>query len=158
MTILKEINDKSHDLIEVSYDGEVLKYFKEDADFINVLIHTIPGGVWIRKADLKKYKFKAQNWLNFMLSEKDFWYDYNDVDLKKNPNSSSKTIVRIKGEKFNIIFTGKTKDVWAEVKVNEYKSEDDIYNEKRIKNKYNGWIKAIDKKGKPSVWFYTRGM
>ncbi len=152
-----DIDEHSNDLIEITYEGKVLKYYKEDSDCVNILIHTTSGGVWVRISDLEKNKFKSQCWMDFMLVIKEFWYD-NDIDLKKRPDYSSKTIVRIKGDYFNIIFTGKTMGSWAEVEAWKYMKAEDVGAENgRVIKKYKGWIRAIDKKGSPAIWFYTRG-
>jgi hypothetical protein len=154
----EEIDSFNEDLKEISYEGMVLKYYKEDGGFVNILTHTIQNGVWIRKSDLEKNKFKPQKWMDFLLAKKEFWYD-NRVDLKKSPDQASRTIVRISGDNFEIIFTGKTKGQWAEVEVRKYRSVEEVGTENgKVIKKYEGWIRAIDKKGEPAVWFYTRGM
>ncbi len=157
---LKSIDIADADKIEIVYEGNVLKYYKEDEEYANILTYTLPEGVWIRKADLNANNFKAQSWLNYLVSSKrEYHYQYNNVELRKFPNSdsASDTIASIGGDLDYISFTGKNDGFWAEVVVNRYDKHPSMEDGK-IVEKLNGWIRAVDDNGKPRVWYYTRGI
>jgi len=146
------------DMIEVTYEGTALKYYREVNGYVNILINTISGGGWLLKTDLDKNKFKTQNWMNFLLSHRRaFYYKRNSVDLKTAPDTQSELLGRIDGDLSHVKFTGKINGLWAEVAVEQY-DKHPLMEDGKIINKRTGWIKAIDEKGRPQIWFYTRGM
>lgn len=146
------------DMIEVGYEGLVVKYYREIDGYVNILINTISGGGWILKSDLNKNKFKTQSWINFLLSNRrSYYYERNNVELRSSPDSKSKLLAKIDGDLFHVKFTGKIADRWAEVEVEQY-DEHPYMQDGKVINKMTGWIQAIDEKGKPQIWFYTRGM
>ena len=62
---VNKINNK--DYIEVTYEGQNIKYYQDDNGFINCLIHTIDSGVWIKKDKLENLNFKPFNWKDFLI-------------------------------------------------------------------------------------------
>jgi hypothetical protein len=98
----KTVDVSGADKIEIVYEGNVLIYYKEDPEYANILTHTHPDGVWIRKADLIANNFKVQGWLKFLVSRGnwEYHYKYNNLELKKAPNTTSETVASIKGDLF----------------------------------------------------------
>ena len=68
----------------------------------------------------------------------------------------SEKIVTMKGETFLIKLTGKTNGNWAEVKVSEMDIPPCDGDAHEV-NTYSGWIKAIDDKGFPNIWYNVVG-
>ncbi len=79
------------------------------------------------------------------------------TELKKSASESSPTLATLVESGHwtdeEIELTGKTQGEWAEVKLRKFKGKlescDEARKEKWIKR---GWIKALDKSGKPIIW------
>jgi hypothetical protein len=151
----------SDDWIEVGYEALCLKYYQKRGSFILVLVHSRPGGFWISARELEKANSCIAEWKDFLLSERSGYYPNvkEGLVLRKKPSIKSESIVLLKQEDpsdYMITLTGKTQGLWAEVKV----TTNGFYPcvEAKVKKRnYSGWIKILDNKGSPNIWFYTRG-
>ncbi len=143
-------------MIEITYEGSVLKYYEEKEGFVCVLVHSTDKGVWIKKEDIFQHSFSAMQWLEFLKLQKEFVYESNSVVLRQNPDLKSQEIIKISGGRFLILLSGKTDGIWAEAEVEEY-DKDYYAGDAQIIRRFKGWIQAIDEQKKHAVWFYTRG-
>lgn len=152
------------DRIETDYEATSLMYFQRSGDFVQVLYHSHPGGFWLSTIELKNINFQAMDWLTFLLQNKIYYYPWvqDGIHLREQPTRKSKSIRIMKGDTYEIHLTGNTTGLWAEVQVIKYLvhpcSQADYgpsFVNKTIK--YNGWIKILDDKGYPNIWFFTRG-
>lgn len=153
--VLKVIKD---DLREISYEGTCLKFYKVKENYIQILIHSLPNGVWIKIEDLHNFKFYPVSWKEFLLSKKTGFFPKREggINLRESPSLSSKVIVEMHGDLYNIDLTGKNIHNWFEVKVLKY-DQHPCTGKYKILKELTGWIKTIDKKNHPKIWFYTRG-
>jgi hypothetical protein len=153
---------KNEDLIEVVAAGWCLKYYEEQGDFIKILVQSTDNGMWISKTELNYLHMKPETWLNFMLAKKTGFYPNIDIglNLRQEPDAGSKKIVLMKGDHYLIDLDGETEGAWAKATVKKYNtrpcksiSTDNL----NVLETYHGWLKIVDDKGFPNIWFYTRG-
>ena len=146
------------DLKEINYEGSCLKYYEQIDDYVNVLYHTLKRGVWIKISDLRDNGYYPQDWMNFLLDQRRAYFPNVEggLNLRKNPNIKDKPIIVLHRVPGWILLTGKVEGLWAEVEFVQYASGDPFALNSKIANKWKGWIKAIDDKGFPNIWFYTR--
>jgi len=151
-----------NDWIEVTYEGVCLKYYRQKDEYIQILIHYSPKGFWISAKELQKVGFNIVDWKSFLLAGKSGYYPAvaeKGLILREEPSIESAGIISLEfegPEDYMITLTGKTEGLWAEVNV----TTNGFYpcgDAKVKKRNYSGWVKLLDDKGFPNIWFYTRG-
>ena len=75
--------------------------------------------------------------------------------MRSGPSTEYEKVQTLKGDTYIITCTGKTENLWAEVSVDYY--EDHPCNGGSKVQNWKGWIKFLDDKGFPNIWYYTRG-
>ncbi|MDX2249743.1 MAG: SH3 domain-containing protein [Bacteroidia bacterium] len=144
---------------EIAYDAAGLIYYEEKDGFLRVLHHTLQKPAWIKISNLHEYHLKPVLWMDFILQYGPSLFHPHDsigLNLRKSPSTSGEKITSIKGDLYMVKFTGKREGLWAEVEVTLY----DIHpceGDAQEQNKWSGWIKLMDDKGFPNIWFYTGG-
>ncbi|MEI6764231.1 MAG: hypothetical protein WCM76_01240 [Bacteroidota bacterium] len=153
---------KDEDLAEVAAAGWCLKYYGEQGDFVKILVQSTGIGLWISKTELNYLHLKPETWLDFMLAKKTGFYPNIDIglNLRLEPDAGSKKIVLMKGDHYLIDLDGETDGAWAKATVKKYStrpckaaSSDNLSAQETL----HGWIKIVDDKGFPNIWFYPRG-
>lgn len=145
------------DFIEVGYEGVVLKYYEEKGDLLKVLVNTSETSCYIKKSDLNKSGYVPMPWMQFLLNKNvEFYAPETGLNLRKGAGIDQEKIVTLRGDVFEIKLTGKTNGLWAEVEVEKYDSHY-CTGAHILEQKYKGWIKLLDDKGYPNIWFYSRG-
>lgn len=157
------------DFAELSYEGKYLIYYEIRNGFIKILKRTDsanPGkdpydqknGFYLKISDLNQTEFKPRGWMEILQDQTLLFNAVKEgLNLRKGPNAETEKIMKMTGENFTIVPSGKTKGQWMSVKVQKRKGnfcEDDSG---AILKEYQGWIKAVDDSGKPNVWFFSRG-
>lgn len=119
-------------------------------------------GCWIRKDELEFIDYEPLTKMNYLIknSERVLGYYPNDpgLNLYEMHDKSSKVIVKMEGDLYDISLTNEINGRWCKVKV-------DLYNEHPcsgpdesfIIKTFTGWIELIDVNRKPNVYNYERG-
>lgn len=145
------------DLIEADYQGYCLKYYQKVNGFVKVLLHSSQGGYWVSIKELAGLKFQAADWKYFLLNNFRGYHPVGDkgMSLYEKPVSNSKSVVLLKGDRYFINLTGKTKDQWAEALVQLYDKQP--CEGGSVIKEYKGWLKIINEKQCPTIWINTEG-
>jgi len=146
------------DWIEVTDGGACLKYYQQRGSYFLILIHSSWQGFWISSSELEKVNFYVIDWMSFLLAEKTGFYPATEkgLVLREEPNPKSKGVIWVKNVNYLITLSGKTEGQWAEVKVTWPRFGLGEKKEAKPQTYYKGWIKILDDKGYPNIWFYTR--
>ncbi|NQY08407.1 MAG: hypothetical protein HRT71_02700 [Flavobacteriales bacterium] len=149
-----------YDLKEISFEGECLKYYKVSAGYVQVLTSTINNGVWLKISDLEETGFFTQPWLHFLQNRGVIFFpikkDVNGLKLMQENVEPSTIMDNMIGKKYKIRLTGANKGNWLEVTLKEYDKNPCDKSSVFVKNQ-KGWVKALNDKGEPNIWFNTRG-
>ena len=146
------------DYREYGYETVGLTYWEEREGYLKLLIHSEEEGFWIKKSDALAHGWKAHSWMSFFGKDITLFPECLGIrmNLRSEPRPHAQLLVNLSDDRFFINPTGNTKGLWAEVEVTQYNgpycSGDD-----KILNSWKGWIKLLDDKGHPNLWFYTRG-
>jgi len=149
-------------LVEVGYEMLSLTFFERKNGFVRIADKS--AEYWLKEKEITDTNFKVLDWQQFYFDMKHqllgFYADEKGLDLKTAPSLNSKTIKTLKGDLFEIIPTDKTKGNWTKIKVKKYKKHPcvaDFEEKENVEYEVKGWIEVIDTKGKPTLWFYSRG-
>jgi len=153
---LREIN--SADLITVGVDGYCLKVYEKTANYVKVLAASKKGGYWISLDDMKTSSYNFFSWMSILQMVKNglFVNEGQGLNLRTQPSTDGDKIITVKGDRFIINLTGKVQGNWAEANVIELENPPCSGEQKEV-NSYTGWMKAIDDKGFPNIWFNITG-
>ncbi len=139
--------------LQVNIDEFRLKVFKEEEDFIQIFSNDSTDQAWLSLVEIAKTVYYYVPWIDFMSTpSQDFFAQSFGMNLRSEPSASGELITTAKGMNFTIIPTGSTNGLWAEVIVMEYDAEYCEENRKLIKES-RGYMKILDDKGYPNVWF-----
>jgi hypothetical protein len=151
---LKDSNEKFQitiqDLIEIYYEGTCLKYYEKKNNFIQCLLNLRNGGVWISIDDLTKNGFSPIDWTTFLLATKTTYFSI----LSKGDlvfDEMGNVIDTLKIVKNYVRLINKADNGYVKVKIFSSEKTDDNISK-------TGWIKIIDEKGHPTIFFGTRGL
>ncbi|HEY1405473.1 MAG TPA: SH3 domain-containing protein [Spirochaetota bacterium] len=152
----REIADA--DKIMIGPETFCLKIYETTANYVKVLVSTRKGGYWIANKDITATNFKNAPWITVLLMIKQGLYVTVDegLNLRNAPSATATKIVTMKTETFILKLTGKTKENWAEAEVVEMDKNPCDGDAKEV-NHYTGWVKIIDDKGFPNVWYPVVG-
>lgn len=78
------------------------------------------------------------------------------MNLRAKPEASSELLAQLSDDRFFITPSGKSHGLWVEVKVVQYEDAYCSGNDTIVGN-WTGWVKLLDDKGHPNLWYYTRG-
>ncbi|MFK7806946.1 MAG: hypothetical protein AB8F74_04005 [Saprospiraceae bacterium] len=144
-------------LLEVEYEINAIIVFEAKDGFLRIMFSEGEFTSWVSEEDLKGPEFSYWPWMKFMLdSGNSFFTSGYGMNVREAPTVKASRILTVKGDQFDISPTGKHEGLWAEVIIKEY---DSVYCEEphNLVKTYKGWMKILDDKGFPNVWFYTRG-
>lgn len=147
----------SEGIISIGYEISGLIIHKEQDGFLKIMYRSGDISAWIPINKLQESGFVHQPWIQFMSNKhRTFFTMEYGMNLRDQPNIKGNKILTVKGNQFEITPTGKVKGFWAEVVISEY---DTVYCEAPhdLIKIYYGWMKILDDKGFPNVWFYPRG-
>jgi len=161
-----------------SYNHELLKYKAiKDTEYVKVLWQQFSQELFISRAKLEELGFESFSYQDYLfntnipmnlISNRE-WANIG-VNLEKNclklrdfPNAAGKKIDCIPGndwgnKEYNHIEIIKSEENWAFIEVTYYCiDEEDEASEYsctgKILRSKQGWVKAIDEKGFPNIWF-----
>lgn len=144
-------------LLEYEYEISGFIVYEKQQDFIQILFPKGERIAWVSISELEKKGASYQSWMTFMTqTNRTFFTLEYGMNVRKKPSVRGERIFTVKGDQFEITPTGKTKGLWAEVIIKEYDSEYCEGNHNLLKE-YRGWLKILDDKGFPNLWYYTRG-
>lgn len=148
----------SKDLREYTYGLSGLIYFEEKQGYLRMFNHSYSGGVWVRRSELTQHDWKSLTWMDFLMAGNTLFPESLNINmnLRAKPEAASQLLVKLSDDRFFITPTGKSQGLWAEVKVVQYEEPYCSGNDKVIGN-WTGWVKLLDDKGHPNLWYYTRG-
>lgn len=144
-------------LIEIGYEIDGLVVRKEEDGFLKIMYPKGELTAWVSLEELTKAGFLYYSWKKFMLRGRQTFFTMSyGMNLRERPGIDGTYILTVKGDQFEIELTGKSEGLWAEVVVKEFST---IYCEEphKLVNTYTGWMKILDDKGYPNLWFYARG-
>jgi len=143
---------------ETDYEVRSLLVFERRDNWVKVLHHTTKGGKWLNLEALKAHNLYYRDWLQYLTDHPTTFSPPQDfgLNLRKGAGVSYQKLESLKGDSYSIQLSGKTTlGTWAEVKVIKY---DGYPCEDRAEiASWTGWIKVLDDKGFPNIWYYTRG-
>lgn len=146
---------------QVGYEEYAIKYFDKKGNFVQII--NKDSNFWLNVKDIEQKKFEIINWRDFLIknSGKVLGYYASDpgLNLREAATINSKVIKTLEGDLFQIIPTKETNGSWVKVLVKKFKEHPCVngFDEKLIQYELEGWIKIVDDKGLPNVWFYSRG-
>jgi hypothetical protein len=162
------------DVIRVGHlDNQFLKVFEIKNTQYKVLVNTIEGGLWVdfNQLDSEGVSFHTYysilfhdnpngigQWRNNLRSLGVNLFE-SCLNLRTAPSTESKIVRCIEKNvsdlKFHRISIVSHEEAWAFVLVHEYVYAGDGGEgcEYKVQNEFQGWVKAIDDKGRPNLWF-----
>lgn len=153
------VNLHASDAVSIGYEEVALTVFEEnDYGFKVALNHTNGEGYWISKTDVKRYHLSHWSWMDYLT--KNYVTLFPEalgipMNLREQPNATSNKLATLDTDVYQITPTGKTDGLWAQVSVSLFSApycEDAVF-----KRKFTGWVKLLDDKGYPNLWFYAKG-
>ncbi len=140
-------------LLKVNIDEFRLKVFKEENGFIKIFSSSNSNQAWLSLIELAKTVYYYIPWIDFMSNPgHHFFANKHGMNVRSEPRASAERIAAVKGMKCTIIPTGATDGLWAEVIIKEYDAEYCEEDQKLIGER-RGYMKILDDKGYPNVWF-----
>ncbi len=140
-------------ILQVNLDEFRLKVFQEENGFIKIFSSGNSNQAWLSLIELGKTVYYYIPWIDFMSNPSHHFFANNyGMNVRSEPRASAERITAVKGMKFTIIPTGATDGLWAEVIIKEYDAEYCEENRKLIRES-RGYMKILDDKGYPNVWF-----
>ncbi len=144
-------------LIAVGYEIDGLIVHKEQDGFLKIMYTEGDFLAWVSIAELRKAGFSYKSWKMFVVYSGRTFYTMNyGMNVRTTPKANGDLVLMVKGDEFEIEPTGKSDGLWAEVIIKEYNSEYCEEPHDLIKT-YHGWMKILDDKGFPNIWFYAKG-
>lgn len=141
-------------ITQISYHNRAINYFERKDGYVRVITDTM--SCWLSEDEIIKNNFKIREWQEFLISNKHnvLGYFANGLNLREGPSTDSKIIKTLKGFNLRIEPTNESNGLWTKVKVIKYKldpCEGDLGG--NIEYTLEGWIKIVDDKGLPNVWY-----
>ncbi|MGK7392215.1 MAG: SH3 domain-containing protein [Candidatus Cyclobacteriaceae bacterium M2_1C_046] len=158
-SIISEID--LNNFYQVGYEEYAIKYFNKKGNFVQIINED--SELWLDVRNIEQEKFETITWRDFLIknSGKVLGYYANDpgLNLREAATTNSKVIKTLEGDLFQITPTKETKGNWVKVLVKKFKEHPCVngFDEDLIQYELEGWVKIVDDKGLPNVWFYSRG-
>lgn len=145
-------------LREIAYEAPALKVYAEDNGQYAIKAAEDDGYLWVPAQALESQGYRFIAWADFLpLVQRDFHpLPTQGLNLRKGPSTKDAVLAKLLGENYLIKLTGKREGFWMEAKV-EYWTEHPCNGGEAATKTYTGWIKALDDKGFPNIWYFTRG-
>ena len=147
---------------EVGYEVFSVKYFERKDGFIRIIDQSV--NYWLSEKEINNKNFKVLDWQEFLIEKSGrflgFYAKDPGLNLRTNPTTNSEILKKLEGNLFQIIPTQESNGLWTKVNVKKYIKHPcaEKFNEsENLEYELKGWIKIIDEKGKPNVWYYARG-
>jgi hypothetical protein len=147
---------------EIGYEVWALSYFERKNGYVRVTNRTVD--FWLSEMEISKRNFRVENWMNFLITNAENLLGYyaNDpgLNLRTQPSIESELLLTIKGDLFEIVPTSEFIGNWVKIKINKYTQhpcESMLQQDELIEYSLEGWIKIVDERGEPNVWYYSRG-
>jgi hypothetical protein len=149
---------EGYDFRETSYEMSNLIVFDRIDNWVRVLQNNLGLQAWMNLEDLWKVGFVFQPWMDFILDQDEIYHPHEEygMNLRAGPGTQYDRLVTLKGDRYSIELTGQTDERWAEVEVIENTAHP-CEGGSPTGRKWTGWLKLIDDKGFPNIWYYTRG-
>lgn len=144
---------------EVDYEQSAVVVYAVNGEWLAVQTTSDPVSYrWIKTTDLELQGYRYQLWKDFLLQRTHSFYPMpdNGLNLRDGAGTEFNVVTKLTNGDHLLHFTGKSKGAWMEVKAELWPLHPCEGGEKASKT-YTGWIKALDDKGFPNVWFDTRG-
>ncbi|MBN1897853.1 MAG: hypothetical protein JW827_03665 [Spirochaetes bacterium] len=152
----KEHKMSLNEMVCIAYDGYCLQIYEKKKDYLQVLRLKDKKGYWVSIKELEKLKYSYTTWIPFFKKHSNLYFPRKSLVLRAGPGADNKKVVVMKDSSYQIRFTGKIKGMWMQVNIELYNSTAGPCEGELIK-KYKGWVKAIDDKGYPNIWFWADG-
>jgi hypothetical protein len=145
-------------LLEIAYEAAALMVYAEDNGHYAIKAAENDGYLWVPAKSLQSQGYRFMPWADFLpLVQSDFHpLPTQGLNLRKGPSTKDPVIAKLLGENYLIHLTGARKGFWMEAIV-EYWPEHPCNGGESATKNYTGWIKALDDKGFPNIWYFTRG-
>ena len=150
----------SDDLREVGYESGAVIVFAVQDEFLKVFNRSANQGVWIHTQDLAPYGFRFVSWLDFLRGKSDgglFPRSSMGLNLRSGPGPMHARLATLRGDLIDITPTGQKQGLWLEVRTVRYDIHPCADGKGHIIERWHGWLKAVDEKGFPNLWYATRG-
>ena len=146
------------DMKEITYEGVCLLFFEIKEGFASVKMEKEGPYYWVDLEELEQMGWGPMPWGEFLLAQGGSYYPRPEggLNLREQPEVDGEKIVTMKGDLFFINLTGERKGNWMKAKVEQRDVHPCEGNDQLI-NTFTGWFKALDDKGFPNIWYYTRG-
>lgn len=142
----------------IGYDGIGIEIFEINERQGKIFLEDLNIYYWVNLEDFEPHELMYYSWVEFFNKFDISLFAVDTILLKEEPDENSKTIVKINDLRYTLSMTGKQKGIWSEVKIQKYFDQKGIFgNFPKPTNEYKGWIKILDNKGSPNVWFYAKG-
>jgi len=155
---------QGEDVREVTYEGTCLKYYERKQQYVRVLAYTFKNQpLWLNIEELQHQGYEIEDWKSFISrSPQDReWFRMQDEPssllLRDVPSTKGRVLFAMKGFNHIILSLGEWKGSWLRVHVLQYSVADCAPDPSNLIKEYRGWIRALDPKGFPRIWFPTRG-
>jgi hypothetical protein len=147
--------------IEYEYEARAVLVYETAGDWAAIMLENNdnrPSKGWIHLDSLEKLSFRYWSWREFLLNTPHTYHvlPENGLNLREGPSKNHPVIQKLSHDQHQIMLTGNSKGLWFEVRAELWPVHPCFGGEKATQT-YLGWIKALDDKGYPNIWFPTRG-
>lgn len=153
-----EINRK--DRQEFSYEVSSLIWFEEQEGFIRFGLNSGKQTYWLKTSEVEEKGLRVLAWVTLATELKRTMFPERlgiRMNLRSQPNTKGKVLAVLTNDQFFVTPTGKSQGMWLEVKVVKHKEAYCEGSGEDVIDSWTGWIKFVDDKGHPNMWFYSRG-
>lgn len=144
-----KVNVHPKDLFKFKSNIYLIKVFSIKDGFAQILPATMKHKAWVSIKDLAKQGYQFSSWRDFLLLQQALNFEpsfRHGLNLRTDPAVKENKLTTMRGHKYKIRLTGQTKDNWMEVLVTKLSPRC-----QPLKQKWKGWIKALDDKGFPNI-------
>jgi hypothetical protein len=153
---------ESESLQEISYEILSFRFFERKKSFIRII--SASADYWVSEKELKLKGFSAIDWQQFFIGFSGtlmgFYANDPGLALKVQPSDDSETKEFLQGDLFEIAARNQCKGDWTKVIVKKYREhpcETDLGDPENIEYEIEGWLKVVDDKGNPNLYYFSRG-
>ena len=160
--------DKTETQIELQYFREIgyelwaLTYTERQDEFVKIKYKN--KNFWLKESELHEVGFQLVEWQSFITDNVNnllgFYANEPGLNLREKPNTNARIIKTLKGDNVQILPTKEHNGLWTKVKViitKKHPCKTDLTEEENRMEELEGWVKIIDDRGLPNIWYYSRG-
>lgn len=153
----EQFHINGYDYRTISYDGSRVIYSQIDDEFVKILDNTCQSNVWVKVSDLRAAGFYPQSWQDHLTTYKTEYFaiENNKLMLWGSHKKERSLLTKIEDRTFAIRLTGEIEDGYCKAIVIKYDSE--LKHERKEIKRWMGWLKVINDKGHPLIWYYPMG-